>query len=120
MFKNLSIKARLIFVIGFLSVLLIGIGVIGLVSLGTTNASLESVYKARVVPLGQLERISALMNFNQIAAAEAVIGQLTAFPEEVSEVDKRVAVIRKGMEEINALWKAYTETQLTEEEKKLV
>jgi methyl-accepting chemotaxis protein-1 (serine sensor receptor) len=120
MLKNLSIKVRLIFVISFLSVLLIGIGVMGLVSLGTTNASLESVYKDRVVPMGQLERISALMNFNQIAAAEAVIGQLTAFPEEVTEVDKRVADIRKRMDEINALWKSYTETQLTDEEKKLI
>ncbi|MCL5060394.1 MAG: Tar ligand binding domain-containing protein [Candidatus Thermoplasmatota archaeon] len=59
MLKNLSIKARLVFVIGLLSVLLIGIGVMGLASLSATNASLKTVYEDRVVALGQLERISA-------------------------------------------------------------
>ena len=69
MLNNLSIKSRLIFVIGFLSALLIVIGLIGLTSLSTTNASLKTVYEDRVVALGQLERISALINHNQIIVA---------------------------------------------------
>ncbi|MHB1186614.1 MAG: methyl-accepting chemotaxis protein [Thiobacillus sp.] len=120
MLKNLSIKSRLIFVIGFLSVLLVGIGVLGLVSLNTTNASLKSVYEDRVIALGQLERVSALMNKSQILVGESVSGQLSAFPEDVSVVDKNVAEIRKGMEEINTLLKAYTASKLTAEEAKLI
>ncbi|MBW8370478.1 MAG: MCP four helix bundle domain-containing protein, partial [Thiobacillus sp.] len=119
MLTNLSIKSRLIFVIGFLSVLLIGIGIMGLVSLSTTNGSLKTVYEDRVITLGQLERVSALMNGSQIIVGESVSGQLSAFPEDTAVVDKRVDEIRKGMEEINALWQAYRATNLTPEESKL-
>ena len=119
MLNNLTIKTRLIFVIAFLSVLLVVIGIIGLSSLNATNASLKSVYEDRVVALGQLERASSLINKNQILVGEAVVGQLSAFPEDVSAVDKRVEEIRKGMDEINVLIKAYSETQLTEDEARL-
>ncbi len=119
MLSNLTIKTRLIFVIAFLSVLLVVIGVIGLTSLNATNASLRSVYEDRLVAMGKLERASSLINKNQILIGEAVVGQLSAFPEDISAVDKRVADIRVSMEEINVLLKAYSETKLTEEEAKL-
>ncbi|MBU1225090.1 MAG: MCP four helix bundle domain-containing protein [Gammaproteobacteria bacterium] len=120
MLKNLTIKSRLIFVIAFLSVLLVGIGILGMASLNVTNASLKRVYEDRVIALGQLERVSALINRNQILVGESVSGQLSAFPEDVAVVDKNVAEIRRLMEEIGTLLKAYTSTKLTAEEAKLV
>ncbi|MCL5060396.1 MAG: MCP four helix bundle domain-containing protein, partial [Candidatus Thermoplasmatota archaeon] len=99
--------------------LLIGIGVMGLASLSATNASLKTVYEDRVVALGQLERISALMNHSQIIVGESVSGQLSAFPEDTAVVDKRVSEIRNGITEIDAFWKAYMATYLTPEEKNL-
>jgi len=119
MLTNLSIKARLVFVIGFLSVLLIGIGIMGLASLNTTNTSLKTVYEDRVIALGQLERISALMNNSQVIVGESVSGQLSAFPEDTAVVDKRVGEIRSGIAEIDSMWKAYMATRLTAEEAKL-
>jgi methyl-accepting chemotaxis protein-1 (serine sensor receptor) len=119
MLNNLTIKTRLIFVIAFLSVLLVVIGVIGMTSLSATNASLKSVYEDNVIALGKLERASSLINKNQILVGEAVVGQLSAFPEDISAVDKRVAEIRASMEEINVLIKAYSEMNLTEEEARL-
>ncbi|MFZ5575352.1 MAG: methyl-accepting chemotaxis protein [Pseudomonadota bacterium] len=119
MLNNLTIKTRLIFVIAFLSVLLIVIGGIGLTSLKDTNASLQGMYQDRLVAMGKLERASSLINKNQILIGESVVGQLSAFPEDVAAVDKRVAEIRASMEEINALLKAYGEARLTEEEARL-
>ncbi|MHB1052938.1 MAG: methyl-accepting chemotaxis protein [Thiobacillus sp.] len=119
MFKNLSIKSRLIFVIGFLCVLLLGIGILGLSSLKATNDSLKSVYEDRVVALGQLERISALVNKNQIIVGEAVSGQLSAFPEDVAVVDKLVVELKSGIAEIDTIWKVYLATVLTAEEETL-
>ena len=119
MLANLNIKSRLIFVIGFLSLLLMGIGIMGLTSLSSTNSAFKSVYEDRVVTLGQLERISALVNKNQILVGEAVVGQLSAFPEDVAVVDKQVVEARQVIEEINTTWKAYTANRLTAEEKKL-
>jgi methyl-accepting chemotaxis protein-1 (serine sensor receptor) len=119
MFTKLTIKSRLIFVIGFLSVLLVGIGVLGLISLNITNASLKSVYKDRVVSLGNLERVSALINKGQILVGESVSGQLSAFPEDVSAVDKNVVEIRGVMEAINGLLKTYEASRMTADEAKL-
>ncbi|MCR4304788.1 MAG: methyl-accepting chemotaxis protein [Gallionella sp.] len=120
MLNNLSIRARLVFVIGFLSVLLVGIGIMGLFSLNATNASLKSVYEDRVIALGHLERISTLINKNQILIGESVSGQLSAFPDDVSVVDRNVGEIRKEIEEINTLLKTYTSARLTDEETRLV
>ena len=116
MLANLTIKSRLIFVIGFLSMLLVGIGIMGLTSLSSTNSAFKSVYEDRMVAVGQLERISAMINKNQIIVGEAVVSQLSAFPEDVAAVDKQVVEARKVIEEINATWKAYMATRLTAEE----
>ena len=119
MLTNLSIKSRLIFVIGFLSVLLLGIGGLGLTSLNATNNAMKTVYEDRVVALGKLERITSLININQIIVGESVSGQLSAFPDDVAVVDKRVVELKNGISEIDTLWKAYIATHLTAEEEKL-
>ncbi|MBW8362924.1 MAG: Tar ligand binding domain-containing protein, partial [Rhizobium sp.] len=119
MLANLSIKSRLVFVIGFLSVLLVGIGILGLTSLNSTNSALKSVYEDRTVALGQLARISMLVNQNQITLSGVTAGQLSAFPDDVSVVDKKVEEVGNTIKEIETLWKAYLGTYLTPEEKKL-
>jgi len=119
MLSNLSIKSRLVFVIGFLSVLLVGIGVMGLTSLNSTNGALKAVYEDRTVALGKLARISMLVDQNQITLSEVTAGQLSAFPEDVSVADRQVANIGNTIREIEALWKSYVGTGLRPEEKKL-
>ena len=119
MLANLSIKSRLVFVIGFLSVLLVGIGILGLTSLNSTNGALKSVYEDRTVALGQLARISMLVNQNQITLSGVTAGQLSAFPDDVSVVDKKVEEVGTTIKEIETLWKAYLGTYLTPAEKKL-
>src|SRR4030065_2808773 len=72
-----------------------------------------------MVAVGQLGRISAMINKNQIIVGEAVVSHLSAFPEDVAAVDKQVVEARKVIEEINVTWKAYMTTRLTAEETKL-
>ena len=59
MFKNLSIKFRLIFVIAFLSSGLLAIGMFGLVGVSQTNEGLREVYENRAIPLGQMKHIES-------------------------------------------------------------
>ncbi|MDP1924008.1 MAG: methyl-accepting chemotaxis protein [Thiobacillus sp.] len=119
MLNNLSIKSRLIFVIGFLLVALVAIGAIGLSSLSATNASFRTVYEDRLVAMGYLDEISAHMNSNQMLLAESVIGQLSTFPEEVAQVDRRVAKVKQLIVGIDEGWKAYKATHLSPEETSL-
>ncbi|MHB1093203.1 methyl-accepting chemotaxis protein [Thiobacillus sp.] len=119
MFGNLTIKSRLVFVIGFMSVLLVGIGILGLTSLSSTNDDLKSVYEDRTVALGQLASISMLVNQNQITLSSVTAGQLSAFPDDVAVVDKKVDEVSNSIQEIETIWKAYLGTYLTPAEKKL-
>ncbi len=120
MLKNLTIKSRLVFVIGFLSTLLIAIGAYGLFNLHTTDESLERIYKDSAVPLGKLQEITALFNENQLEIAETVAGQLSTFPEDVAMVDKRVALAKARVEKIDALWKELADAHPSAAELKMM
>jgi methyl-accepting chemotaxis protein len=113
MVKNISIKSRLVFVIGFLSVLLIAIGALGLNSLGSVNASLKTVYEDRTVSLGQLDKAA-----RAILRAQVAVGIATdSSPEDGVKAAEEAT---KYLENSHASWTQYTSTYLTEKEKLLV
>ena len=113
MFKNLSIKARLTFVVGLLSVLLIAIGGMGLLGMQKTNEGLRTVYEDRTVPLMDLGLVIDMVNRARINAMVAA----NAPKPEVAE--KAYSDTKELDKEINEKWVKYTATYLTPEEKKL-
>lgn len=112
MLKNTMIKSRLIFVIGFLSLLMILIGVLGLSSLVSVNESLRTVYVDRLIAVGQLDSVIRGINRNQLAIARSITGDLNNIEKELAEIDKTTV-------EVSKVWDEYLATSLTEEEKKL-
>ncbi|GAB3548541.1 methyl-accepting chemotaxis protein [Noviherbaspirillum agri] len=100
MFRNLSIKSRLIFVVGLLSVMCITGGVIGLTSLNVANQSLQVNYEQRLVPMGKLDHIVRLINRNQLAVAQALTDDPASIGKEMDGVDQRI-------NEINKVWDGY-------------
>ena len=119
MLNNLSIKSRLIFVIGFLSVLLTGIGIMGLVSLNAANNSLKTVYQDRMVTVGHLDELVRLINQNQLIVAESIVGQMGAFSDGPGVIGKQMDRAEKIIKEIDDVWHAYMKTNMTPQEKKL-
>jgi methyl-accepting chemotaxis protein len=113
MLKNLSIKSRLVMIIGLLSVLLVAIGGLGLFGMGKANDGLLTVYEDRTVPLMDLGLVIDMANrvrTNAVLAATA----------KTSDVPKEMTVnVGKLDDEIAKLWDKYTKTSLTAEEKKL-
>ncbi|HEX8884326.1 MAG TPA: methyl-accepting chemotaxis protein, partial [Noviherbaspirillum sp.] len=112
MLKNLTIKFRMIFVIGFLCLTTVAVGGFGIASLGATNAAVKTLYEDRVLALGQLQTILSLMQANQLTLATAITGSPDDFGAAAEEVSARIA-------QINEQWKAYMATYLTAEEKTL-
>ena len=110
MLKNVTIKARLIFVIGVISVISLIIGLIGLRNLSVTNASLKTVYEDRLVAGGMLSEVLTLIQQNQTTLAMAVSADPAALPAAASDVEQRVQAV-------TTLWGKYMETYLTPEEK---
>ena len=113
MFNNLSIKARLIFILSSLSVLLLVIGIIGLNGMSKTEAGLKTVYEDRAIPLGQVGHIQALLLENRLAIAVALI---TPTPAVIGD---STAKVESNIAEIAKIWDAYMATTLTPEEKVL-
>ncbi len=111
MFKNLTIKSRLIFIISFLSLLLLGIGILGLFGMSKANEGLRSVYEDRTIALGQVSAIEAKLLRNRLAIAIALI---TPTADVIKE---RTEQVDKNIEEIGKTWEAYMATYLTPEEK---
>ena len=112
MLKNLSIKSRLVFVIGFLSILLITIGTIGLSSLSAGNTSLKNIYEKRLVPIGQLDLMVRMIDKNRMTVAESMNGDPAVVIKKMDEVDKRVV-------EVNKQWDTYFANTVDADEKKL-
>ena len=112
MFRNVTVKVRLAVVVGLLCLIAAVISVTGLSALGQTNKSIETIYKDRLVALGQLHNMLTLNQQNQLSVSKSVLLTGDQQQAEARVVEGRIA-------EITAIWKHYSSTYLTPEEKVL-
>lgn len=108
MFKNITIKSRLVIMIGFFSVLLAGMGVLGISGLSQSNDAFKGA-----IPLGDL---GLLVDRMQRARLNAVI---SAYGRNGEIVKQRQAMNEQRDAEIATTWRQYLTNTLTAEEKKL-
>jgi methyl-accepting chemotaxis protein len=113
MLNNLKVGTKLYSLIGFLSALLIFIGILGLHSAKLSNDGLDTVYKDRVVPLKDLKVIADMYAVNIVDTSHKVRNGNLKWEEGRKNVDEAVKTIAEK-------WKAYLATTLVAEEKKLV
>lgn len=114
MFNNLTIKSRLVFVISLLSILLAGIGGLGIYGLNQTNDAFRGVYEDRAVPLGHLGLIIDRMQRTRLNAV------LSAYSRKPEVVKERQAMTDQRDAEIATAWQKYIATNLTPAEKTLI
>jgi methyl-accepting chemotaxis protein-1 (serine sensor receptor) len=112
MFKNLTIKTRLIFVILLLGLELVAGAVVGLVSLDHANADLRSMYEDRLVCLGQLDKVVRALNQTQLALSQALTADESRIPQLLETVERNKQVIDEQ-------WRAYASTDLTPDEQRI-
>ena len=110
MFKTLSIKTRLVFVIAFLAAELVAGAAIGIYNLGAANAELKSLHDNRVVPAGQLSRVMQLVTTNQLLVGKA------ADASDSAQRDAYLTQVDANVVEASATWKTYAQTRMTGEE----
>jgi len=113
MFNNMSIKSRLMLVIGMLSFLLMGIGGLGLYGINQSNDGLKTVYEDRTVPAIDLSLVLDRMQRIRLNAVMA------ANLRSESVAKERTAMTAQRDAEINTTWQTYMGTVLTPEEEQL-
>ena len=113
MLRNLSIKSRLIFVVGFLSLMCISGAVIGLSSLYFANEALHITYKHRLVPISGIDQIIRLIDRNQLAVAQALTDTPEGIAREMDSVEKRIQEISRRWDQLMVDMRG----EITDEEK---
>ncbi|SFL04638.1 methyl-accepting chemotaxis protein [Nitrosomonas aestuarii] len=112
MFDNMTIKSRLIMMIGALSLLLVSIGGIGLYGIDQSNQGLKTVYEDRTVPAVDLATVLDRMQRTRLNAVVAANLRSDAAAKE------RTQMTMERDAEIDNVWKKYIVTTLTAEEEK--
>jgi methyl-accepting chemotaxis protein-1 (serine sensor receptor) len=109
--KNLKISTQLSLLVGVLSVMLLGVGLMGLWGMNRSNAALKTVYQDRTIPIDQLSHVNALQLSNRLALTNALLQTLPA-AEAMAQIEANSAKAGK-------LWDAFMATHLTAQEIKL-
>jgi methyl-accepting chemotaxis protein-1 (serine sensor receptor) len=97
-----------------LSVLLVGIGGVGLFGISKSNASLKSVYEERTVRLEHLAEVNYLMLRNRVLVMDMLQNQTPG------NVQRREPELRGNVKRINEILEAYLATAMTAQEKSLI
>ncbi len=111
--KNLTLRARLLMLVGGLLLLLVLSSVAAVLRLRASNAVLETVYNDRVVPMKQLKLV-----------ADGYSGAFIDTPHKVAagalSPEEGLKALAQARQAIADNWKAYTATFLVPREQQLV
>lgn len=120
-FNNISIKARLALIMGFMSIMILVGGGIGLAGIIMANKSLESNYKDRLEPTRMVGRIMLLMNENRTQIALALQHSPDSPFHKMHDhpLTMHTDNIVKNRDEITAIVDAYKNHNLAPEEQAL-
>ncbi|HEV8315059.1 MAG TPA: methyl-accepting chemotaxis protein [Burkholderiaceae bacterium] len=105
--NRLKISTRLLLLIGMLSLLLVGIGGIGLLGIAKSNEALRSVYEDRSIPLEQIADIQKRLLENRLAISNSL---LDASPEQIAA---NAAIVEANIAAISKLWETFGASALT-------
>ncbi len=111
--KSMRISTLLTMGFAALLVLVALMAGFGLLQVSKTNRSIDTIYKDRIIPLQHLSAISDIYTISIMDGANKM---------SVGNLDGAAALklFDAGVRDANTHWKAYTETQLTEEERTVV
>ncbi len=109
---RLKLSTQLMLNVGIMSLLMLGIGWIG-INASNSMGVLQTVFKDRVEPLGQLKEIADQYAVSIVDAAHKTVAKKMSTKEFTSTIEHALALIEKN-------WKAYSATEMTAEESVLV
>lgn len=113
MLNKMKIGTILFLLVGFMSAIMIAIGLLGITGLMQTRNGLRTVYEDRVVPLRDLKVIADMYAVNIVDTTHKVRNGNITWEQAGINVDDASKTIHQK-------WEAYLGTFLVEEEKKLV
>ena len=111
-FKSRSIAQRIFAICSLLTAGMLLVGLLGLFSVGSSDARLQTVYDDRVVPLKQLKEVADAYAVSIVDLSHKTRDGAETFESALGKVEQAQALIADR-------WKAYSATYLTDDEKAL-
>lgn len=122
-FGNLKISRKILLSTGLLMALIAVTGGVALYGYNAMRASLQTVYTDRLLPAIQLSEIRELMNANVreilLAVQHDPVLPVSKVHESTHRLDRHTDTVRRNIDRITEIWKAYMSTELTPEEKRM-
>jgi methyl-accepting chemotaxis protein len=112
MLQNLSIKARLTFVLGLLSLLMVAAGAMGVIHLGRANDAMKTMYEERLGGMRYMGEIAKWSLRTQFFISKALTVPPAVLPKMLEQAENSMKVYDKE-------WEGYMTTALTPEERVL-
>ncbi len=112
MFNNLTIKLRLILLIGLMSAIMLINSGLGLFGISESNNSIEDIYANKMICAEMLGNMRTKVMENRLLLNASII-----YPDEAA---KNVVKIESNLAEINAYWEVYIGTPSSAREKALI
>ncbi|HSN69520.1 MAG TPA: methyl-accepting chemotaxis protein [Thermoanaerobaculia bacterium] len=109
----MKIGTKLFLLLGFTSVLLVAIGILGLTGIRETNAVIETIYKDRVVALRDLKGVSDAYAVQIVDTAHKLRGKSVDWSAGQRSLEA-------GRAKAETSWQAYVATYLIAEEQRLI
>jgi methyl-accepting chemotaxis protein len=113
MFQKLNIGMRLNGLIGIALLAAVALGGLGIIGLGHTQASLQTVYEDRVVPLGDLKSVADMYAVNIVDTTHKTRNGNLTWAQGLQNIEQAEKVIDAG-------WKKYLATTIVGQERVLV
>ena len=110
-FNNLKTRTKLLGGFLVITAFVVMVGAYGILNMKSTNDSMESMYKDRLVPIEQLSKISE----NEMAARAEILNMV--YSTDMEKNSKGAQTIEALFKENEDLLKKYEATYLTDEEK---
>ena len=111
--KNRTIAQRILAICGLLTAGMLLVGLLGITAIGESDGRLSTVYDDRIVPLKQLKEVADAYAVSIVDLSHKTRDGVETFESSLSKVEQAQKVIA-------AQWKAYADTFLTDDEKRLV
>ncbi len=111
--RNFGLKTRLIVTIGFLTLLVVGVGLLGYKGLADGERALETTYADQVLPLIQLKVVNDSYAITVDNDCRKLMDSVVSWEEGRKDIQAAKARADRA-------WRSYLETDLGGEEKRLV
>lgn len=108
---NLTIKSRLIGLLGFLCLVMIGLGGFGIYGMSQINHGLYEVYEHRTVPIGHIGDVRALMMRNYMQVNTALNDPAA------STIREAAKAVDQNSRQAQRLWDGYLSQNLSQDER---